>query len=309
MAGAESYVRVPADSTGKKLRTITDTIGSDTVHQEVITIADDTTLTQTAGVTASGNLEVCIAEETAAVTVDDGGSAISIDDGGNTITVDGTVSSNATLQTGSNIVGKVYLTDGTEDAAVNASNQLEVSVENTPSVNSTLQTGSNEIGNVKISDGTEQVNVNASSQLEVSVENNPVLGAGSNAIGKLAANSGVDIGDVDVASDPKSGVSYSVARIDTSSSGQTQVVAAQGAGNKIYVCGYQIQGKGDVQATFQSASTDIGPEWDFNAREGVAVACVEKPAHYMVTAANEALNVNLDAAVAVTGNVQYYVAS
>lgn len=44
------------------------------------------------------------------------------------------------------------------------------------------------------------VNVNASNQLTVSVDNNPVLGAGTNAVGKLAANSGVDIGDVDVTS-------------------------------------------------------------------------------------------------------------
>lgn len=43
-------------------------------------------------------------------------------------------------------------------------------------------------------------NINASNQLTVSVDNNPVLGAGTNAIGKLAANSGVDIGDVDVTS-------------------------------------------------------------------------------------------------------------
>lgn len=43
-------------------------------------------------------------------------------------------------------------------------------------------------------------NVNGSNQLSVSVDNNPVLGAGTNGIGKLTANSGVDIGDVDVTS-------------------------------------------------------------------------------------------------------------
>lgn len=43
----------------------------------------------------------------------------------------------------------------------------------------------------------------------VQVDNNPVLGAGTNAIGKLAANSGVDIGDVDVLSLPGSLTGYS----------------------------------------------------------------------------------------------------
>src|SRR3990167_2304685 len=55
--------------------------------------------------------------------------------------------------------------------------------------------------NIRDAAGNERgVNVNASNQLSVSVDNNPVLGAGTNGIGKLTANSGVDIGDVDVTS-------------------------------------------------------------------------------------------------------------
>jgi hypothetical protein len=47
-----------------------------------------------------------------------------------TVTVDngGTFAVQSTLQAGSAIVGKMYITDGVEDAAVNASNQLEVNV-------------------------------------------------------------------------------------------------------------------------------------------------------------------------------------
>lgn len=101
---------------------------------------------------------------------------------------------------------------------------------------------------------------------------------------------------------------YADARIDTSTSGSNvEVVAAQGVGNRIYVCGYQIQGKGDVEAKFRSASTDISPEWDFNAREGAIAPVVKKPLYYFRTAVNEALNIYLDAAVVVTGNVQYWV--
>lgn len=43
---------------------------------------------------------------------------------------------------------------------------------------------------------------NSSGALYVAILGNPVLGAGTNAIGKLSANSGVDIGDVDVTSLP-----------------------------------------------------------------------------------------------------------
>jgi hypothetical protein len=100
------------------------------------------------------------------------------------------------------------------------------------------------------------------------------------------------------------------ARIDTAT-GTTNVavVAAQGAGNKIYVIGYQLQAKGDVEAVLRSASTDLSPEWDFNAREGVVAPICNWPAFYFVTAANEALNIYLDAAIRVTGNVQYVVST
>jgi hypothetical protein len=98
------------------------------------------------------------------------------------------------------------------------------------------------------------------------------------------------------------------ARIDTATATtNVEVVAAQGAGKKIYVMGYQLQGKGDVEAVLRSASTDLSTEWDCNAREGVFGAICVWPAFYFVTAANEALNIYLDAAVRVTGNVQYVV--
>ncbi len=37
---AESYVQLPADSTGKKLRTLSNTVGSNLVHQEVVTLGN-----------------------------------------------------------------------------------------------------------------------------------------------------------------------------------------------------------------------------------------------------------------------------
>lgn len=89
-----------------------------------------------------------------------GANAIPIQDGGNSITVDGTVTANL----------------GATDNAVLDSIDA--------AVNGTLTVGSHAVTNA----GTFAVQVNAA------------LPAGTNAIGKLAANSGVDIGDVDVTS-------------------------------------------------------------------------------------------------------------
>lgn len=64
-------------------------------------------------------------------------------------------------------------------------------------------TGSPDVGAVpiaRITDGTNVAPVSATNGLAVQII--PALPAGTNAIGKLAANSGVDIGDVDVTSVP-----------------------------------------------------------------------------------------------------------
>ena len=100
------------------------------------------------------------------------------------------------IATGTNRIGKFYITDGVEEANVNASNQLEVSVENAVAVTGTFYQGTQPVSGtfwqgtqpvsatdldirnlapatdtVKIGDGTETVNINASNQMEVSVEN------------------------------------------------------------------------------------------------------------------------------------------
>jgi predicted amino acid dehydrogenase len=99
------------------------------------------------------------------------------------------------------------------------------------------------------------------------------------------------------------------ARIDTATA-TTNVEVVAAAGTIIYVVGYQLQAKGDVEVVLRSASTDISPEWDLNAREGAICAHIAqwnttKTDRYFKTVTNEALNIYLDAAVRVTGNVQY----
>ena len=93
---SESYVQLPTDSTGKKLRTISHTVGANTVHDEVVEIADSSqTIVDPAlksqlptSLSAGSNLKVSIEEENAPVSVDDGGSTISVDDGAANLSID-----------------------------------------------------------------------------------------------------------------------------------------------------------------------------------------------------------------------------
>lgn len=76
--------------------------------------------------------------------------------------------------------------------------------------------------NVQVGDGTDTVAVSAGGSLQVDVS--AALPAGTNAIGKLAANSGVDIGDVDVLSLPDQ--NQTQAKWDTSNSDATGLTAS-----------------------------------------------------------------------------------
>jgi hypothetical protein len=111
-----------------------------------------------------------------------GASAVNIQDGGNSITVDGSVT--ATIAAGATSIGKA------EDVAfANA----DVGV---PAMAIRRATPANESG----TDGDYEMLQMSAGRLWTSTTIDAALPAGTNAIGKLAANSGVDIGDVDVLS-------------------------------------------------------------------------------------------------------------
>ena len=78
-------------------------------------------------------------------------------------------------------------------------------------------------------------------------------------------------------------------------SGNTQVVAAQGAGVKIRVLSVFAVATTAVTIKFQSATTDISAGFPVGATSGFAV--VNQHGIFQ-TAANEALNINLGGAVA-----------
>ena len=138
--------------------------------------ADTSNLSVVGGGTEAAAIRVTVASDsTGVLSVDDNGSTISVDDGGGVITVDGTVAVTG-VSTAANQTTVIGHLDGVEGL-------LTTIDADTGGILTAVQTLDNAISGSEM-----QVDVVAS------------LPAGTNAIGKLAANSGVDIGDVDVTS-------------------------------------------------------------------------------------------------------------
>lgn len=124
-----------------------------------------------------------------------GANAVNIQDGGNTITVDGTVT--VIQATATNLKSQAENYQG--GTAVGAANPLQVTLANTGANATAVKVDNSAVtqpvsGTVTANQGT----AHATEKWRTSVID--ALPAGTNAIGKLAANSGVDIGDVDVTS-------------------------------------------------------------------------------------------------------------
>lgn len=147
---------------------------------------------------------------------------VSVDDNGATLTVDGTVAVSAVsgaLPAGTNLLGKV----GIDQVTANANEVVVKSGTLTAvtSITNALPAGTNAIGKLAANSGVDIGDVDvtsvpaplnvtgngaAATALRVTLANDSTgivaLTTGSATIGKLAANSGVDIGDVDVLSLP-----------------------------------------------------------------------------------------------------------
>lgn len=142
-----------------------------------------------------------------------GGSAVNIQDGGNSITVDGSVTASGSKT--NNNAAPTTDNIGVLPALVNASspsftegNQTLLSINTTGNLRTTLNqvagnavatgNGASSTGVLRVAQVNDGTGVIATVGAVTAITN--ALPAGTNAIGKLAANSGVDIGDVDVTS-------------------------------------------------------------------------------------------------------------
>jgi hypothetical protein len=101
---------------------------------------------------------------------------------------------------------------------------------------------------------------------------------------------------------PNSNIKY--AFVNAASSGNNTLVAAPGVGIKIRVISlFAVCGVAATSMKLQSASTDITALLAFSANGGMVLN--DNPNGWFQTAANEALNVNLNGANAVGVNITY----
>lgn len=153
-----------------------------TVTGSVTATVASTTVTGTVAVTQSGTWDE--------VGINDSGNSITVDDGAGSLTVDGSVT--AVSGTAANLKAEVV---GTGTFAVQADTELTTADLDTGAGTDTRAV----VGIVgSKSGGGELIPGDITNGLDVDVTRLPALVAGTAAIGKLAANDGVDIGDVTI---------------------------------------------------------------------------------------------------------------
>ena len=161
--------------------------------------------------------------------------------------------------------------------------------------------------------------------LDVDVTRMSALVTGSAAIGKLAANSGVDIGDVDILTMPvrdrttdNQGVALQTdaimddttvltpkfAKIDAAASGDNTIVALV-SGKKIRVLGGLLVAAGDVNVRFESGAAGTALTGQMNLTTNSGFAIPFNPLGNFESASGVLLNLELSAAISVDGWLTY----
>lgn len=141
---------------------------------------------------------------------------------------------------------------------------------------------------------------NAISGSEMQVDVVAALPAGTNAIGKLAANSGVDIGDVDVTS-LAHGKTIKTDYTNVTASGNTTLVAAVAAKKiKVFACDITTTTTSEIDVKIQDGAGGTNL-WGgvFQAPSGSSSGIsktVSLPGHLFETSVNTLLNMNLSGA-------------
>lgn len=278
MAGAESNVQVQPDSTGKKMRTVKDTIGADEVHSEVVVVSDASTMTQTLAVDAAGKIGVSssalptgAATEASLATV--AGDTTSID-GKITACNTGAVTVSAALPAGANNIGDVDVLSVIPGVAATNLGKAEDAAHTSGDV------------------GVQILGVRKDSLTTLTDVDGDYIPVVCDEYGRLKILSLHDQ------------TSYDHAFFNAAADGD--LVALVG-GKVIKVHSITIQAAGTVVVNIRSdnAAGAILASWTLQAREGVVYGFVPYPAHWFQTAAGEALFVDVTAAVNVTVNCIY----
>jgi len=149
----------------------------------------------------------------------------------------------------------------------------------------------------------------AGAEMQVDVLTLPALPAGTNAIGKLAANSGVDIGDVDVTSLPDVEIAEKTITTQATTeadSGDNTLVAGPGSGQRIVVSSIVVQNESATATTILLKSGANTKRRALLQNQGDGVAWSFPPGREWKLGDNEALIVNLSGANSHGVTVDYY---
>lgn len=271
----------------------------------VLVQGDDATDRHNLACDTSGRLKIDIAEQSDASDLK--------------VTLDGEA---VVLGAGSDAIGKLAANSGVDIGDVDVTSQ--------PADTFVAEGGALGKGVLLQGDDTtdrKNVHVDATTgNLQVDVA--AALPAGSNAIGKLVANDGVDIGNVDVASQPArdrttdnvgaalvtdalmndtTALTPKFANINGNTSGNNTLVAAVG-GKKIRVLAISLVAAGNVTLILEDGAGGgdlLGPlEFDGSTQpKGIVLQFC--PLGHFETTANTLLNMSLDAAIQVGGHVVY----
>jgi hypothetical protein len=328
----DSYIQLPADSTGKKVDTEQLTVAAQTVERERVQIAGDVD-TQIAPVSATAGLKVDLGTDNDVEVGFDAGEGAALpstfaviagDDGTDThpIQVDASGRVKVTLDaqalpTGGNNIGDVdVLTMPGTAAEAAALPAVLVVVAGDDGVD-THALQMNAAGDVKVTLDSETVDISDRAGRDL---------GGVDIVAELPAGT-QNIGDVDVASmsalvtgtakvgiagkdvvNPHQGataLTVSFTEIDAAASGDNVIVAAQGAGNKIRVLAVALVCSGGANTCeWRSATTPISGGMGFANLGGYSAV---SEFGLFETAANVALNLNLSAATSVDGHITYVV--
>ena len=243
-------------------------------------------------------------QDVGAIALDADG-AMQVSDGGNSLTVDGTITADLSA---------------TDNAVLD---QIATAVEIIDDWDETNRAAVNLIASqVGISAGSGTVAANSP---RVVLATDVALPAGTNAIGKLSPNSGVDIGDVDILTQPArdrltdnvgaalqtdvilsdtTALTPKFAVIDAASSGDNTLVALVSS-KKIRVLSLFMVAAGTVNARFESGAggTALSGQMNLVANSGFTLPF--NPVGWFESGSGVLLNLELSAAISVDGCLVY----
>ncbi len=236
-----------------------------------------------ANINASNQLEINIGAQTADITIADGGNSITVDNGG-------TFATQATLQAGTNGIGKLTANSGVDIGDVGVLTCGTV----TPGTGATALGKAQDTAVGATDTGVAMLAQRDDEQAAVTPADGDYVVPRCDKFGNLKVTQLPDATSV---------VKFGV--IDVASSGDNTLQAAAGAGIKLRVLAVMMISAGTVTARFESAAAGTALTGQMNLVANSGFTLPYNPAGWFETVDNELLNLELSGAISVDGCFTY----